>query len=114
MAEGRPASETARLVQGLAANRHVGEVAWKWVRANLPAYLARIPAQWRRATPALATGTCAPGRIAEVEALFAEHGTLAPGHEQALAQTTERLRLCHALAEAKAGEVAAAARVRER
>jgi alanyl aminopeptidase len=113
MAEGRPASETARLVQALAANRHVGGMVWEWVRANFPAYAARIPAQWRRATPDLAAGTCSPERIAEAEALFAEHGALAPGHEQALAQTTERVRLCHALAEAKAGEVAAALAARE-
>jgi aminopeptidase N len=108
MAEERPASETWRIVDALVANRWVGPQAWEWVRANLPAFLARVPERSRRAAPGLGRGACGEARAAEVEALFARHGALAPGHEQSLAQTAEALRLCGALAAAKADELAAA------
>jgi len=73
------------------------EQHWQWLRDNFPAFVDRIPEQWRRFTPALGSGFCSVDRLAELQRLFALHGDLAPGHERRLAQAEEQIGLCLAL-----------------
>ncbi|MEQ9506763.1 MAG: M1 family metallopeptidase [Hyphomonas sp.] len=69
---------------------------WARLKAEFPAFLSVIPAQSRRSTPRLARAFCDPAIIPELEALFAVQGAEAAGHDQALAETSESLRLCAA------------------
>ncbi len=108
MADTTSASDTARILPSLMNSIAVREIAWSWMRENFPAYAGKIPVQWTRFTPGMANGFCDTARIAELDALFAAHGELAPGHESSLAQTKERIALCAALKLAKAAELAAA------
>jgi alanyl aminopeptidase len=73
------------------------EQHWQWLRDNFPAFVARIPEQWRRYTPALGSDFCSADRLAELQQLFELHGNLAPGHERRLAQAEEQIGLCLAL-----------------
>ncbi len=70
---------------------------WQWYRAELPAILNKIPSQWQRRTPRMADVFCSQDKIGELQALFAEYGDQAPGHELALRQTSEAIDLCSAL-----------------
>ena len=70
---------------------------WSWYAENLPQILNLIPEQWRRRTPNAAGEFCSAPRAQALRQLFDRHGALAPGHERALAQTLESIRLCGAL-----------------
>ena len=72
---------------------------WNWVKAHLEEILLVIPEQWRRRAPRLANGFCDSQYRDELQDLFKTHGSSAPGHELALAQTTEAINLCVALRE---------------
>ena len=76
------------------------EETWRALTSRFPEFLAVIPSQSRRATPRLARAFCDPGRTLQLDALFTQHAALAPGHEQALAETREYLKLCAVQAEA--------------
>jgi aminopeptidase N len=71
---------------------------WRWIREHFEQVLTKIPAQWRRRTPAFASALCSREALTQLQDLFAEHGTLAPGYQRSLDQTRERLQLCMALA----------------
>ena len=89
--------ETYDLVTGQMQQAETRGETWDWLRANYAEFVDRIPAQWRRRTPGFAGVFCEAGKIAELEAFFAEVGDLASGHERALAQTIETIALCEAL-----------------
>lgn len=80
---------------------------WQWLQGNFPQVVARLPEQWRRNTPHLASGFCDREKLAQLQQLFSSHGQLAPGHQRSLAQTEERIQLCMALKE-RGAELAAA------
>ncbi len=88
------------IASSLMANPQHREQTWARIKADFPAFLSAIPSQSRRATPRLARAFCDPSRAPELDALFAEHGSAAAGHEQALAETKEYLTLCSVQAEA--------------
>ena len=70
-----------------------------------PEFLKVIPGQRPRSTPRLASGLCSHEGRDELENLFELYGVLAPGYERALAEALERINLCVALHEARAGGV---------
>ena len=80
---------------------------WQWVQQNFPAVLEKIPGQWRRQTPAFARSFCDQEKLKDVQALFQQHGDLAPGHQRSLAQTEEQIQLCMALRDKGEGLIAA-------
>jgi len=89
--------ETYSLLQTAMEEPALQDEHWRWLQANFAAVLERVPAQWRRRTPSLAEHFCSESRLAELEALFARDGRLAPGHQRSLAQTAETIGLCAAL-----------------
>jgi len=108
LSAGTEPSEAEGLAFGLLANTQLRAANWSWFTANLPELAAKAPSQRRRFLPRVAGGFCDAGRVDELEALFAEHGDLMPGHEHALAQTAEAIALCAALRDAVAGELTTA------
>ena len=89
--------ESYNLLSNQLAEPLVREDAWTWLKENFPAFVERIPRQWPRRTPGLASTFCDESRVPELKALFETHGALAPGHEASLSQTIERLELCSAI-----------------
>jgi hypothetical protein len=67
---------------------------WAALQANFPAFLKAIPTQWQRNTPRLAREFCDAEGLDALNALFADYGALAEGHERALTQTREQINLC--------------------
>jgi len=67
---------------------------WAALQANFPAFLKAIPTQWQRNTPRLAREFCDADGLDALNALFADYGALAEGHERALMQTREQINLC--------------------
>jgi alanyl aminopeptidase len=94
------AAASASMASSLMGNPQHREQTWARLKSDFPAYLSVIPSQSRRATPRLARSFCDASRAPELDALFAEHGAAAAGHEQALAETKEYLTLCSVQAEA--------------
>jgi alanyl aminopeptidase len=100
--------ETYGLVQGQMTGRATRAATWNWLEANYAEFVSQIPAQWPRRTPGLARSFCGTDGIDQLQALFTKVGDLAPGHERALAQTTERIALCAALKDAQKANLEAA------
>ena len=94
------AAASASIAFSLMANPQHREQTWTRLKEDFPAFLSAVPSQSRRATPHLARSFCDPSRGPELDALFAEHGAAATGHEQALAETREYLTLCAVQTEA--------------
>ena len=102
--------ESYGVIANQMAEPAVREEAWAWLKANFPDFVARIPRQWPRRTPGLINSFCDTSRLPELDALFAEYGEVAPGHEAALSQTRERIELCSALKTQKLSELLEATR----
>lgn len=88
------AAASYSIATSLMGNPQHREETWARLTARFPEFLAVIPSQSQRATPRLARTFCDPGRIGELDALFAAQGSAAAGHDQALAETREYLTLC--------------------
>lgn len=104
--------ETYDLLSGQLETKATRDETWAWTIENYPAIVSQIPGTWPRRTPRLASVFCSADRIGELEALFNEHGDIAPGHERALAETIESLALCDAYKTERQSELAAALRER--
>ncbi|MEO0981477.1 MAG: M1 family aminopeptidase [Pseudomonadota bacterium] len=100
--------EAYRLIETQMFNRATQTDAWAWLGDNFPAFIDAIPRQWPRRTPGLASQTCDLAYVEKLDALFAEHGGLAQGHQRALAQAKETITLCGALKAARGAELEAA------
>lgn len=100
--------ETLSMALGQMSMPETRGAVWQALRDDFPTFLEHIPGQRKRLTPRLAAGFCDTARIPELQALFAEYGDLAPGHERALAETIERIELCDALKTATQDNLAAA------
>ncbi len=100
--------ETLSMAMGQMAMPETREATWQALRGDFPSFLENIPGQRKRLAPRLARRFCDVARIPELEALFAEYGDLASGHERALAETIERIELCDALKTATRDNLAAA------
>lgn len=94
------AAPSASIASSLMANPLHRAETWARLKADFPVYLKAIPAQNRRSAPRLARAFCDPAIGSELDALFAEHAEIAPGHAQALAETKEYLTLCAVQSEA--------------
>ncbi|MEZ5998333.1 MAG: M1 family aminopeptidase [Hyphomonas sp.] len=100
--------ETFTLAAGQMAHEETREAMWTALTANFPAFLKAIPTQWQRSTPRLAARFCDAEGLDKLNALFAEYGSLAEGHERALAETREAITLCIAQQEATQADLEAA------
>ena len=97
--------ETYGLIQGQMGSAITRDDTWEWLEENYAEFVSKIPAQWPRRTPGLASSFCNAEGIDKVNSLFAEVGDLAPGHQRALAQTTENISLCAALKESQKADL---------
>ncbi|MEQ8559712.1 MAG: M1 family metallopeptidase [Henriciella sp.] len=97
--------ENYRIISGQMDEAETRESTWDWLQMNFAEFLKVIPGQRPRSTPRLASDLCSTKGREELETLFELYGTLAPGHERALSEATERIDLCIAFRQAKAGEV---------
>jgi len=104
--------ETYALIEGQMGHPQTREAAWNWLQENYAEFVSTIPAQWRRLTPRLASGFCNKGGAETLEALFADVGDLAPGHERALVQTSENIALCVALKDTQKSNLETALKAR--
>ncbi len=85
------------------------ELTYAWIRENDAALIERIPETFRSSTvPAFGGAFCSADRADEWQGFIEAHADSLPGYERTLAQTTESVRLCAALREASADELAAA------
>ena len=99
--------ESLTIVAGQMRQPAVQALTWDWFQANYAAFVEVIPRQRRRLTPNFAAGLCSVQGREALDALFVAHGSLAPGYERALAQTSEQITLCAALEAGKGQEVRA-------
>ncbi|MGF1454408.1 MAG: M1 family metallopeptidase [Alphaproteobacteria bacterium] len=88
--------EAYAMFAGLMDGTETREETWAWLKINIDAVTAAIPAQWRRRLPTLTDGFCDPARSDEIEAFFDAHAQAVPGYKRQLSQTLERLALCAA------------------
>ncbi|MEM9668398.1 MAG: M1 family metallopeptidase [Pseudomonadota bacterium] len=86
----------------------VSDSAWEHFKTNFEDLIDRIPEVRKPQVPSIAGSFCEATAIDAAEAFFNDKADLIPGYERPLAQGVERGRLCAALNEAKAGELAAA------
>ena len=85
------------------------ELTYAWIRENEEAVIASIPETFRSSTvPALGQSFCSDERADEWNDFVLSHADELPGYERPLAQATETIRLCAALRNASADELAAA------
>ncbi|WP_305080530.1 M1 family metallopeptidase [Microbulbifer guangxiensis] len=86
--------EAFGLLQNALAQPAVRDRHWQWLQANFSAVVKKIPAQWRRRTPSLASSFCEPEKLTQLQKLFEQHGKLTPGYQRRLDQTGEQIQLC--------------------
>ncbi len=84
------------------------EAMWTYLEDNFPAFLNAIPAQWKRRTPRLGSYFCDAEGLDALNALFAEYGDLAEGHERELSLAREKIQLCMARKAATQADLEAA------
>ena len=85
------------------------ELTYEWLQANDEAIFELIPEGFRaRTVPGLGRAFCSLKRAEDWEGFVNSHAEKLPGHERALAQATESIRLCAALREAKQAELVTA------
>jgi alanyl aminopeptidase len=97
--------ETYSIVRGQMREPGTRDTTWRWLRANYPDFVSRIPGQRPRSTPRLAENLCSRTAITELEYLFETHGELAPGHERALSEARENIELCIAFRDKQADDI---------
>jgi alanyl aminopeptidase len=67
---------------------------WNWLKVNFPAFVERIPSQWRRSVPQLAAAFCDEVKRDELDVLLKQHAESLPGYGRSLSQTRESIGLC--------------------
>ena len=96
MAEDTESREVWSMILGAMNTPNLKDQHWDFVLKNFTAISNKIPAQWRRRMPLLGGSFCSDKELNELQALFEANGSLTPGFERALAQTSERINLCEA------------------
>jgi alanyl aminopeptidase len=82
---------------------------YDWLVAHFDEAIEQVPESFRaQAVPGLGAFHCSLEDAEAWEAFIANKADLMPGYERSLAQATESVRLCAALRDAKAEELAAA------
>jgi alanyl aminopeptidase len=102
-------AEAGELAQAQAANEYQRDAMWAWIRedANRDGLLARMPSWTQSEIVWLGAGSCDAARADALGAWFQPLADRIEGGPRALAQATESIRLCAALAAAEAGPVTA-------
>jgi alanyl aminopeptidase len=67
---------------------------WLWFRENFATVADKIPTQWRRFMPGMATQFCDQFKLDELKDLFEQNGDLLAGYQRNLDQAEERIQLC--------------------
>ncbi len=85
------------------------ELTYAWLRDNNTAVIEGIPEAFRaRIVPAFGGAFCTIERADEWQSFIESHADDLAGYERSLAQTTESIRLCAALREARAADLVTA------
>jgi alanyl aminopeptidase len=104
--------QSGTVLNGLLGSDTFGDQTWDWFKANLPAYVNKVPDVRKGRLPAAGGNFCSLDRRDELRTFIEANAELMPGYERSLLQTLEGIELCAALKEAKADELAAALRKR--
>ncbi len=82
------------------------ELTYAWVKKNDTAVIESIPGSFRSSVvPTLGSAFCTVERAVEWQSFIESHADMLAGYERDLAQTTESIRLCAALREARAADL---------
>ncbi|GIX16349.1 MAG: aminopeptidase [Rhodothalassiaceae bacterium] len=100
-------NEAIQIAYTLASEDVHREATWRWLQANLDAFVKRIPTWRQGAVVNVGAGFCDRAHARALEAFFADKVAHLEGGPRELAQAVERIELCAALKEAKADEVTA-------
>jgi alanyl aminopeptidase len=72
------------------------EETWVWVKANLPALLARLPESWGTGLVWMPAVFCETKRLEEIDKIIAPKVSAVPTAAREIAETKEEIRLCAA------------------
>ena len=100
--------QAGSVLNGLLRSDTFGDQTWDWFKANLPAYVKKVPDVRKGGLPSAGGNFCSLDRRDEVRNFVEANAALMPGYERSLLQTLESIELCAALKEAKADDLAAA------
>ena len=102
-------TEFRRILSRQFARIATTELTYAWVKDNDTAVIEDIPEMFRpRTVPRLGRAFCTNDRADEWQSFIESHADEMAGYERGLAQTTESIRLCAALREARATALIAA------
>jgi len=104
--------QSGTVLNGLLGSGTFGDQTWDWFKANLPAYVKKVPDVRKGRLPGAGGNFCSLDRRDELRRFVEANAELMPGYERSLLQTLESIELCAALKEAKADELAAALKTR--
>jgi len=104
--------QAGTVLNGLLGSDRFGDQTWTWFKANLPAYVKKVPDVRKGRLPGAGGNFCSLDRRDELRSFVKANAELMPGYERSLLQTLESIELCAALKNAKADELAAALKAR--
>ena len=104
--------QAGTVLNGLLSSRAFGDQTWDWFKANLPAYVTKVPDVRKGGLPGAGRNFCSLERRDELRTFVEANAELMPGYERSLLQTLESIELCAALKDAKADELATALKMR--
>lgn len=104
--------QAGSVLNGLLRSDKFGERTWEWFKANLPAYVVKVPDVRKGGLPSSGGNFCSLERRDEVREFMTANAALMLGYERSLMQTLESIELCAALKDAKADDLAAALKSR--
>jgi hypothetical protein len=105
------AQDLLPVLRALLRNRETREATWSWMKTHPDVLAAQVPELFKYTLPNVAAPFCDSKMAVQLEEFFKRHGNAFPGHERALAQTTEQIRMCAALRTLRADELRAALRM---
>ena len=107
---GRQATSLLSMLMGSSVH---GEESWAWFKTNFDDFVTTRVADVRKpGMPRLAGGYCSEEQAVKAENFFESKAELIPGYERNLAQTLESIRLCAALKDHAAQDLAKALNAR--
>lgn len=102
------AQDLLPVLRALVRNPETREATWSWMKAHPEVLAAQVPELFKYTLPNVAAAFCDSKMVSQLEDFFKVHGNAFPGHERALAQTTEQIRICAALRALRADQLRAA------
>ena len=104
--------QSGSVLGGLLRSDTYGDQTWDWFKANLPAYVNKVPDVRKGGLPGAGGNFCTLEGRDDVKTFVEANAELMPGYERSLLQTLESIELCAALKDAKAEALAAALKAR--